>query len=50
MFKDTDAITPLIREPDVLDVRIVKPEIFIDAESLEPLEEVESFVWLELKP
>ena len=50
MFKDTDAITPLIREPDVLEVRIAKPEIFFDAETLEPLEEVESFVSLELKP
>ena len=50
VFKDTNAITPLIREPDVLDVRIVKPEIFIDAESLASLEEVESYVSLELKP
>ena len=36
-FKDADAISPLIREPDVLDVRIVKPEIFIDVESRESL-------------
>jgi len=50
VFSDTEAITPQIREPDILDVLIVKPEVFIDAESLWPLEEGESFISVEIQP
>lgn len=50
VFTKIDDITLQIREPDVLDVKILMPEIFIDAENLEPLSEPESFISLEIQP
>ena len=39
-----------IREPDILDLIIIKPEAFIDAETLEALEKEAAYISLELKP
>ena len=50
IFSDTDAITTMIREPDILDVEIIMPQVFIDAENLEPLDKQESLVSIDLKP
>ena len=50
-FSDTDAITQDVKEPDVLQVEVLKPGLFIDAETLEPMD-IQSQVTaeVELKP
>ena len=50
-FSDTDAITTDISDPDVLRIELLKPGLFVDAETLEPMG-VQSQVTaeVELKP
>ena len=37
-FRDTGAITKDISEPDVLEIRLLDPNLFVDAETFEPID------------
>ena len=49
-FSDTDAITTDISDPDVLRIELLKPGLFVDAETLEPIDSTSRKVEVELKP
>ena len=49
-FKDTEAISSDITEPDILEFRLLQPGLFIDEETLEPIDISSSMIEVALKP
>ena len=49
-FSDTESITTDISDPDVLRIELLKPGLFVDAETLEPIDSTSRKFEVELKP
>ena len=49
-FCEPKAITTDIVEPDLLDIKILKPSILIDAESSQPLDEIQTDQTIDVCP
>ena len=49
-FSDTESITSDITDPDLLQIKILKPGLFVDAETLEPIDLPDMKAEVELKP
>ena len=49
-FIDTEAISSDITEPDILEIKLLKPGLFVDAETLEPIDTLSQKTEVLLKP
>ena len=49
-FNDFDSISSDIKEPDYLDIKFLKPEQFLDAETYKPLDKSSHSAEVQLKP